>query len=237
MPWFMTRSENEERVEPERTAKVRVDRRRLLRNSLLIVVAVVVLVAVAQRLQLMPNWLNPFAEETRDRSGPVVLKSIRDLSRYEAATGNFQVVVDLERDARFLPDSVRGQRTLFVGNGSVDAYVDFSRLAEDGVAVNEDRTAVTVRLPRARLEPTNLDPKNSYVFATRRGIFNRLGDFFSGNPNDQQQLYALAAQKIQAAAQQSGLRARADQNTKLMLENVLKALGFRTVTVTITNSQ
>src|SRR5918992_3640463 len=155
MPWFMTRSENEERVEPERTAKVRVDRRRLLRNSLLIVVAVVVLVAVAQRLQLMPNWLNPFAEETRDRSGPVVLKSIRDLSRYEAATGNFQVVVDLERDARFLPDSVRGQRTLFVGNGSVDAYVDFSRLAEDGVAVNEDRTAVTGRLARARVGARN----------------------------------------------------------------------------------
>jgi hypothetical protein len=233
----MTRSENEERVEPERTVEVRVDRRHGLRNSLLLVVALVVLVAVAQRLQLVPNWLNPFAEETKDRTGPVVLKSIRDLSRFEAASGSFQVVVDLERDAKFVPDAVRGKRTLFVGNGSVDAYVDFSRLAKDGVVVNEDRTAVTIRLPRAQLEPTNLDPKNSYVFATQRGIFNRIGDFFSGNPNDQQQLYALAAQKIQAAAQQSGLRERADQNTKLMLENMLKALGFRTVTVTIANAQ
>ena len=225
-----------DRVEPERTVEVRVDRRHRLRNSLLLVVALVVLVAVVQRLQLVPNWLNPFAEETKDRSGPVVLKSIRDLSRYEAATGNFQIVVDLEKDARFLPNAVRGKRTLFVGNGSVDAFVDFARLASGGVAVNADRTEVTVRLPRAQLEPTSLDTKNSYVFATQRGIFNRIGDFFSGNPNDQRQLYTLASQKIQTAAQHSGLRERADQNTRLMLENMLKALGFTTVTVSLANS-
>jgi hypothetical protein len=233
----MTRSDNEERVAPERTVEVRVDRRHRLRNSLVLVVAVVVIIAVVQRLHLVPNWLNPFAEQTKDRSSPVVLKSIRDLSRYEAATGNFQVVVDLEKDAKFLPSAVRGKRTLFVGNGSVDAFVDFSRLGSGGVVVNADRTAVTVRLPRAQLEPTNLDPKHSYVFATQRGIFNRIGDFFGGNPNDQQQLYALAAQKIQAAALQSGLRERADQNTKLMLQNMLRALGFKQVTVAIADQQ
>jgi hypothetical protein len=185
----------------------------------------------------VPGWLSPFAEETKDRTGPVVLKSIRDLSRFEAATGNFQVVVDLERDAKFLPDAVRGQRTLFVGNGSVDAFVDFSSLRAGGVEVNADRTAVTVRLPRAQLEPTNLDPEHSYVFATQRGIFNRVGDFFSGDPGDQKQLYTLAAQKIQVAAQQSGLRERADQNTKLMLENMLNALGFEQVTVAAATGQ
>ena len=233
----MARPENEERIKPEQTIEIRVDRRHRLRNTLLLVVAIILAVAVAQRFDLVPNWLNPFAEQTKDRSGPVVLKSIRDLSRYEAATGNFQVVVDLEKDARFLPSQVRGKRTLFVGNGSVDAFVDFGRLASGGVAVNADRTAVTVRLPRAQLEPTSLDTKNSYVFATQRGIFNRIGDFFSGNPNDQQQMYALASQKIQTAAQHSGLRERADQNTRLMLENVLKALGFTTVTVSIANTQ
>jgi hypothetical protein len=232
----MARPENEERIRPDQTIEIHVDRRHRLRNTLLLVVAVVLAVAVAQRFDLVPNWLNPFAEQTKDRSGPVVLKSIRDLSRYEAATGNFQVVVDLEKDAQFLPNAVRGKRTLFVGNGSVDAFVDFSRLTSGGVAVNADRTAVTLRLPRAQLEPTSLDTKNSYVFATQRGIFNRIGDFFSGNPNDQQQMYALAAQKIQTAAQHSGLRERADQNTKLMLENMLKALGFTTVTVSQANS-
>lgn len=37
--------------------------------------------------------------------------------------------MDLEKDAKFLPSSLRGNRTLFVGNGSVDAYVDLSSSA------------------------------------------------------------------------------------------------------------
>jgi len=202
-----------------------------------VVLTAAVVLAGQQAMRMLPDWINPFEEETRDRSGPVVLQSIRDLARFEAASGNFQVVVDLEKDAKFLPDAIRGSRTLFVGHGSVDAYVDFAKLGSGAVTVNEDRTAATVRLPRAQLEPTTLDPKRSYVFATERGLINRAGDFFSGNPADQQQLYVLAAQKIQAAAAQSGLRERADQNTRLMLQNMLKALGFTTVTVQNTASQ
>lgn len=140
--------------------------------------------------------------------------------------------MDLEKDAKFLPSSLRGNRTLFVGNGSVDAYVDLSKLGSGAVKVNADRTAATITLPRAELEQTNLDTKNSYVYATQRGLLDRFGDFFSSNPNNQQQLYVLASQKIQTAAAQSGLKERADANTKSMLENMLKALGFKTVTIT-----
>jgi hypothetical protein len=31
---------------------------------------------------------------------------MRDLARYEAATRNFQVIVDLEKDAGFLPSAI-----------------------------------------------------------------------------------------------------------------------------------
>jgi hypothetical protein len=226
-----SKAEPEEQTEAEPT--VRPNRRRGLWPALLLAVVVTVIVLAAQVLHLVPGWLNPFGEQTKDRSSPVVLKSIRDLSRYTAATGDYQVVVDLEKDAKFLPSAVRGQRTLFVGNGNVNAYVDFSKLASGAVTIDKNRTTATIKLPHARLEPTNLDPKKSYVFATQRGIFDRIGEFFSGNPNDQQQLYVLATQKIQDAAQQSGLLERADQNTKRMLENLLKALGFTTVTVTL----
>lgn len=195
-------------------------------------VAVVAVYIVLTSFNWLPDWTNPFAEQTKDRSGPVLLKSIRDLSRYEAATGQFQVVVDLEKDASYLPDSVKGNRTLFVGNGTVDAYVDFSKIADNAITVDKDRTTVTIKLPPAALEPTNLDPKKSYVFATQRGILDRVGGFFSSNPNDQQKLYILASDKIFQAANESGLKDRADKNTKLMLENFLKALGFKTVNVT-----
>ncbi|XRQ05073.1 DUF4230 domain-containing protein [Actinomadura welshii] len=205
--------------------------RRLVTPVLVAITAVVVLLVAQQTLNGLPGWLDPFGVEEKDRSGPVLLKSIRDLQRYEAASGNFQVIVDLEKDAKFLPDSLRGNRTLFVGNGSVDAYVDFSKLGSGAIQVNADRTAATVTLPPAQLEKTNLDPENSYVYSTERGLLDRFGDFFSSNPGNQQQLHILAAQKIQTAAEQSGLKQRADANTKTMLENMLKALGFTKVTV------
>ncbi|RFU37065.1 DUF4230 domain-containing protein [Actinomadura logoneensis] len=199
---------------------------------LLLVAATVAIVLVVQNgLHMLPHWLNPFAEDTKDRSGPALLRSVRDMHRYQAASGDFQVVVDLDKEAKYLPGSLRGRRTLFIGQGSVNAYVDFSRLGSGAITVNSDRTAATVRLPHAQLDSTNLDPKRSYVFSTQRGLFDRFGDFFSSNPNDQQQLYVLASQKIQTAAQQSGLQTRADQNTRTMLENMLRALGFKTVTI------
>lgn len=189
----------------------------------------VVLLVVGGRLAW--SWLNPLGERTVDRSQPVLLQSIKDLSRFEAATGEFQVVVDLEKDATFLPDAVKGTRTLFVGAGSVDAYVDFSTLASGAVTVNEDRTQATIRLPRAQLEKPNLNNSRSYVFAQQRGLFDRVSDFLSSSPGDQRELYVLAEKKIAEAATASDLRARADSNTKAMLEGLLKSLGFTKVTV------
>lgn len=192
-----------------------------------------VLLVVAGRLAW--TWLNPMGEQVIDRSQPVLLQSIKDLSRFEAATGNFQVVVDLEKDANFLPDGIKGTRTLFVGSGGVDAYVDFSGMATNAVTISEDRTQATIRLPRAQLEKPNLDNSRSYVFAQQRGLFDRVQDFLSGSPGDQRELYLLAEKKITEAAVASDLRARADANTKAMLSGMLKSLGFTKVTVKFTD--
>src|SRR5213080_3978823 len=198
-------------------------RQPIVRAIVVVVVLVALVYAGLEAVHKLPHWLNPFGETTKDRSAPVVLNSIQNLSRYEAASGNYQVVVDLEKDAKFLPGALRGERTLFVGNGSVDAYVDFSHLSNGALTIDKATNTVTVKVPHAQLEKTNLDPKHSYVFARQRGLFNRFGDFFTSNPNQQQQLYVLSAQKIQAAANSSGLAQRADANTSQMLTNLLKA--------------
>ncbi len=189
----------------------------------------VLILVVGARLAL--SWLDPFGERTVDRSGPVLLRSIQNLSRFEAATGNFQVVVDLEKDAAFLPDAIKGTRTLFVGAGNVDAYVDFGALAKNAITVSPDRTSVTVRLPHAQLEKPNLDNKRSYVFAQQRGLLDRVSDFLSSSPQNQQELYVLAEKKIAEAAASSDLRARADENTRSMLEGMLRTLGFTDVMI------
>ena len=181
------------------------------------------------------TYLDPTGERTIDRSQPVLLESLKDLSRFEAATGTFQVVVDLEKDANFLPDAIKGTRTLFVGAGGVDAYVDFSSIATNAVTVSKDRTEATIRLPHAQLEKPNLDNDRSYVFALQRGLFDRVSDFLSGSPGDQRELYLLAEKKITEAAVASDLRARADANTKAMMTGLLKSLGFTKVTVKFTD--
>lgn len=194
-------------------------------------VAVLGFLLVGQVLDLVPRFGNPFSERTVDRSQPVILQSIQDLSRYEAATGNFQVIIDLERDARFIPAVIRGERTLFIAAGTVDVSVDFSALSAGEVEVSADRTAVHIVLPRPALEKANLDSSRSYVYAHERGILDRIGSVFSDNPSNQQQLYVLGEQKIQTAAAESGLIARAESNTRAMLTGLLRSLGFTTITI------
>jgi hypothetical protein len=200
------------------------------------VAAVLVLIVVLSAVHLLPHLRNPFAETTTVRSDPVLLKSITALSRYEAASGTFQVVVDVTQRSS-LPAFLEGSQTLFVGEGTDVAFVDFSQLKGQAVQVNAARTAVTVNLPNARLEPAVLNVSQSYVFAQQQGLFNRIGNFFSGNPNNQQQVYILAQQKIQAAAAQSPLLSEAQKNTEGMLDSMLTSLGFQHVTVTFGGAQ
>ncbi len=195
------------------------------------VAALFVLYLIGSAVHLFPQLRNPFSETTTERSQPVVLKSIVDLSKYEAASGNFQVVVDISSSG-ILPSFLEGSDTLFIGVGSDNAYVDFSHLKGDAVKVSADRLTATLSLPHAQLDPAVLDVKQSYVFAQQQGLFTRLNSFLGGNPNSQQAVYELAQKKIEEAATTSAVKADAERNTRTMLVSLLQSLGFKTVTVT-----
>jgi hypothetical protein len=195
------------------------------------IAAVLAGLLVLSAVHLLPQLRNPFSTTTTDRSGPVLLKSITALSRYEAASGSFQVVIELSTHTAFIPSFLDGTDTLFIGQGTEIAYVNFGQLNGKAIRVSPDRTAVTVDLPGAQLEPAVLNVNQSYVYAEQQGLLNRIGNFFSGNPNSQQQVYILAQHKIETAARQSPLLAEAQKNTTGMLEGMLHSLGFQQVTV------
>src|SRR3954465_14038201 len=102
---------------------------------------------------LLPGPLNPFGTDTKDRSQPVLMKSLENLSDYHAATANMQVVVDVEQDAGLLPSFIKGERTPFVAAGAVDAAVDCRGLSRepDAVKVSSDRRSVRLTLPAPKL--------------------------------------------------------------------------------------
>ena len=133
--------------------------------------AVVVIVALVPGL----GDLNPFKTETKDRSQPVVLKSLTRLNEYRAASANLQVVVDVEEDAGLLPGFIKGSKTLLVASGNVDAGVSFRGLRGENLRVSEDRRSVTVTLPGAALSDARLDLEKTRVFDTDRGLVDRVG--------------------------------------------------------------
>lgn len=195
------------------------------------VVLVLVVFFAGIRLSVLPGLKDLFGTETHDRSGPALLQSIQDISRYDAASGNFQVVVDLEKDTKYLPDAIRGSRTLYIGAGSVDAYVDLGKVGKNDVTVNGDRTSATLLLPHAQLGKAALDVDRSYAVSKQRGLLDRLTDLFNDNPNGEQAVQKLAVRHIGAAAKESELTKRAEVNTTNMLEGLLQSLGFKEVNV------
>ena len=210
----------------------RMATRRGSRSPLLLLV-IAVLAAVIAVPALLPS-LNPFGEETKDRSQPVLIKSLENLSDYHAATANMQVVVDVERDAKLLPSFISGERTLFVAAGSVDAAVDFAGLSRDpeAVKVSEDRTAVALTLPAPKLTEPRLDPDRTRVYDRDRGLVDRVEDAVSDRPGDEQPLYKLAGEKLAAAAAADPQLIRtAERNTRAMLSGLLRGLGFERITI------
>jgi hypothetical protein len=180
---------------------------------------------------LIPSFDNPFSSETIERTSPPVLQSIQDLGEFRAAAGNYQVIVDVEKDTK-LPSELLGERTLFVAKGSVDAGVDLRAVGADDVQVSADRRAATITLPHAVLYPAELDLAESYVYERDRGLFNAIGDVFSDGGGSERELYLVAERKLtQAAGGTPGLKARAEENTRVTLTSLLRSLGFTRVTI------
>jgi hypothetical protein len=220
------------------------ERRRGLPRSLVAALVVGVLVisgAVALNITTGAlAGLNPFRngliqQRTVDRSGPAVLKSITDLGQFQAASGYYELVVDVEKDIKPVPSFLAGRRVLFIAAGTVQVGVDLRGLGSGAVKVNPDRTTATITLPKPTLSQPNLDLKRSYIYSQQRGLINRLTDAIGNGSSDQTQLYALASQRLMQAAQQtSELTMRGETNTRSMLEGLLRSLGFTDVTINFT---
>ena len=140
-----------------------------------------------------------------------------------------EVVIDQEKDVSWVPSWAAGERILFVAAGSVDVVVDFSALDAGAISVSEDRTAATIRLPRATLATPALDVQRSYTVRDSKGLRERFGS--SGELGNQ--VYRKGSEQILAAANRDGqLRTLGETSTRNMLEGLLGQLGFTDVTVT-----
>ncbi|WP_369372137.1 DUF4230 domain-containing protein [Promicromonospora sp. Populi] len=181
--------------------------------------------------QVLREGLNPFTTSEVDRSETPVLLSMRDLARFVASEAQYEVLVDLETDVRYLPDWLAGERTVLAVNGSVEAYVDFTGLTEDAISISDDGATVSVTLPEPELAEPRIDFDASRALTEDRGLVDRVGDFFDTDTDARQEALAAAQEQISAAAADSDLDERARTNTVNTLEAMLSSLGYDQVEV------
>lgn len=191
--------------------------------------AVVVLALVAAFVGF-PSLGNPFSSETEVRDHAAVLQSLEEIAELRAATGEYQVVVDIEERTRFVPGFLKGERTTFLAQGSVDALVDLGELDEDSILVAEDGS-VTVVLPPARLSDPVLDHDASGVLDRDRGVLDRVGGMFSDAPTSDKELYQEAEQRLAESAADSDLLATGEANAAATVEELLREAGITDVRV------
>src|SRR5918994_6023858 len=86
----------------------------------------------------LPSWLslqNPFTERRVERAHPAILDELISVSEYTAAAGTFSVLVDVERDVRFMPAVLAGGGGKKLPLGSGEAVVGFSRVTQGDISV------------------------------------------------------------------------------------------------------
>lgn len=190
----------------------------------------VIIIVVAALLVGLPSLPNPFRSETVVRDHAAVLQSLEDLSEYHAATGEYQVVIDIENKTRYVPGFLKGEQTTFLAQGSVDAVVDLGGIGPEAVIVGDDGS-VTVLLPPAVLDDPSIDHRASEVLDRDRGVLDRVGGVFSDEPTSEQDLYLEAEVRLAEAASTSELLTTAEANTEAMIEELFTGAGFTDVRV------
>ena len=174
---------------------------------------------------------SPFSTTEKDHSPPPILLELKSLSSYHAAQARLEVTLDIEKDVKWVPSFIAGERVQFVGIGTVDATVNFDGLDQRRIQVDETGKAVTISLPHATMMDPVLDRKESHVMNRDRGLLNRVGGIFVDNPTSEAALYDKATQKLADAASHTDLIRRAEENTQAMLVTMLRSMGFNQVHV------
>ncbi|HEY0521598.1 MAG TPA: DUF4230 domain-containing protein [Ilumatobacteraceae bacterium] len=185
-------------------------------------------VAAVVAFQLLDS---PFTTVTKDHSPPPVLTELRDLSDFHAAQAQFEVTLDLEKDVKYVPSAIAGERVQFLGVGTVDAVVDFGSIGAGSVQMADHDKSVVLTLPSPHAMAPVLDHKQSHVMNRDRGLLNRLGGIFNDNPTSEASLYDAAMSKMADSAAQTDLVQRAEEHTTFVLTGMLKSMGFEKIDI------
>lgn len=154
---------------------------------------------------------------------PAIVQRIQRLQRLESVKYTLEKVVTGERQSRFLPQSIAGERLLLIVRGEVFAGVDLGKLQSNDVRVNGKQ--VTITLPHAEIFSTRLDNNQTRVYSRETGLL------VPADPNLESEVRAEAERQLLQAALADGILNNASTNARGTVTALVQALGFTDVDV------
>jgi hypothetical protein len=188
---------------------------------------------LAHGMDIAPRLLLPRA--TRSivvvKPSPNVVTAIHSLSRLESAEYHLERVMDVtDRQSHAFGLIEADDSLLLVVAGDVVAGVDLADIDDDDVQVDREKNSVQVTLPAPKILSARLDSERTYVHSRSTDLLAR------HNPRLESDARAKAEKELTAAAKEAGILNSAAGNASRSVTELVRALGFRDVSVTVRDS-
>jgi Protein of unknown function (DUF4230) len=171
--------------------------------------------------------LNPLAPQptTINIDRPAVIREIRGSNRLETAVASIDKVIEAGQQGNSLYNLLVGDKLLLVAHGQVIAGFDLAKLHDEDIILSSDGVTATITLPPAEILVSRLDNSKTYVYGRQRGLLTK------GNIGLESQARQVAEQEIVRAACDDDLLKRAAGEGQQRMTALVRALGFKQVTV------
>jgi hypothetical protein len=168
-------------------------------------------------------WSALSGRNTHISSEGSVIERIQKLQRMETVVYNMDKIVTGEKDNPLLPDFIAGDRLLMIVHGQVVAGIDFTRLKNGDVKIQDKQ--IHVHLPNPQILLTRLDNARTKVYSRNTGILVRV------DPNLESQVRQEAEGELLQEAAVGGILNNARDNARATVATLLLGLGFEKIEV------
>ena len=180
-----------------------------------ILIGIILVLAVAL-IAVFYIWHKQKADESKI-SHHMVLTQIEGLGTLQVVKYSIQDVIEYEKVRTFLPNS----KTALIVVGEVTGCIDLKKIKEGDIKTFGD--SVSVMLPDPEICNVKIDHSRSRVYDIRFGLWQEAKLIDAA--------YAHAESQIQKEAEKMGIAVDCQENARQVLEPILKALGFRSISI------
>jgi hypothetical protein len=168
-------------------------------------------------------WSLLSGRNTHISSDGSVIERIQKLQRMETVVFNMDKLVTGAKDNPLLPDFLAGDKLLMIVHGQVVAGIDFGRLKNSDVTIQDKQ--IHVHLPPAQILLTRLDNARTKVYSRNTGILVHV------DPNLETQVRQEAEGELLQEAAVGGILNNARDNARATVSTLLRGLGFEKIDV------